>query len=229
MMSTTTETKHLTTKSPDALDSFFGMVEGLVCPSPTALQSNAREEPTEPDVVDYVFEHVESYICADERTVEDESEQVTPYNIGRDNSLVTDESLRDTQPDPQGELLGRPAPVKKSIKPIGQRGDVIDYVFENVESLVCRDDTTLGSEEEDIIRQMGNDQGKRQQAVPTDPYGRRATPPTEIDVDWQMDVPVRDFDRYSPTFGDGNATTSAAHDYKEQDEIRLFFRPGGIN
>jgi hypothetical protein len=92
-------------------------------------------EPKE-DVLDYVFEHVESLVGCQEGAPE-------PGVLYDDQrvELQRDNSLLETEED------GRPARLQtqRKIKPLGQEGDMIDYVFDHVESLTCAEDLPEGA------------------------------------------------------------------------------------
>eukprot|EP00429_Kryptoperidinium_foliaceum_P001561 CAMPEP_0176005936 /NCGR_PEP_ID=MMETSP0120_2-20121206/2463_1 /TAXON_ID=160619 /ORGANISM="Kryptoperidinium foliaceum, Strain CCMP 1326" /LENGTH=149 /DNA_ID=CAMNT_0017338659 /DNA_START=241 /DNA_END=690 /DNA_ORIENTATION=- len=95
-------------------------MENRCCPS------SYKPEPN-PDTLDYVFEHVESFTCKHE-----EKEPETSFReleIHRDNSMV----------EFDGNGAPCPARADRKIKPIGQQGDALDYVFENVERYACNE------------------------------------------------------------------------------------------
>lgn len=110
----------------DAFESMFEWAETSFCP---AAMRNYKPE-SKPDTLDYVFDHVESFTCRQE---EKEPDVVynRPMGLARDNSLLLPESSS--------------GPTRKSneptIKPFGQRGDLVDYVFEHVESYACNEAT----------------------------------------------------------------------------------------
>jgi hypothetical protein len=84
----------------------------------------------EPNVLDYVFEHVESFVCQEDAP-EPGLLLVEDNELRRDNSLV------------EADHRGNPTRLQTQrniIKPPGQDGDMLDYVFEHVESLVCTED-----------------------------------------------------------------------------------------
>lgn len=72
----------------------------------------------------------ESFSCR-----QDEKEPDVQYTehgiIKRDNSLL------------EADAYGRPLPqrIERKIQPLGQQGDLVDYVFENVESYTCNEGT----------------------------------------------------------------------------------------
>jgi len=203
----------------DPVEAFFGFFEGMVCPAPSTFQRGANDPQKDPDMVDYVFEHVESYVCADERTLPDEDNvgMENNYNLDRDNSLLSDNQLQERQHRQGGAAaVGRDG---KKIKPIGEKGDVIDYVFGHVESYVCQEDNTL--DDDDYYGNRPQQQQQSRQHHDPTPRTRMVTPPREIDV--PMDVPVRNFDRYSSEFDDEFA--SRGRGGRDEDEIQLYFRP----
>jgi hypothetical protein len=120
-------------KKEDMLDRMFEWTERAFCP---ASMKNMKPEPKE-DVLDFVFTHVESFSCQEQAPPQEPDVLYTTdgRELERDNSLV--------QTDPSG----RPSRLRttRKIKPLGQEGDLVDYVFEHVESLVCAEDLPEGA------------------------------------------------------------------------------------
>lgn len=115
----------------DVLDRFFNWSERTFCPH-NLVQKNMEE----PDVLDYVFQNVESFVCQEDLSDEPEL-LISDQKMG----LKRDNSLLETEQD------GRPAllQTQRKIKPFGQDGDLIDVVFEHVESFVCAEDLSEGA------------------------------------------------------------------------------------
>jgi len=131
---------------PDFLDRIFEWTEFSMCPS-----SMKHIESQPPDTLDYVFEHVESFVCQEEPTEEPEAILLgQPRNIVRDNSLV------EVQSNGQVAKLQ----TKNRVSKLDQEGDMLDYVFEHVESFVCNEDHHVSDEQKIVVRQ-GKENKKR--------------------------------------------------------------------
>ena len=94
------------------------------------------------DTLDYVFEHVESFTCRDEKQSEpnvllvEQDTALKNHTFDRDNSLL------------QTDHRGRPAELntqRKTKKQLGKEGDMLDYVFEHTESFICGEDGPEGA------------------------------------------------------------------------------------
>lgn len=130
-------------KRPDVLDVVFGWAERAFCP--TSLINKAIADGEDEDTLDYVFEHVESFVC---REQEERAEPDVLYIenglarqhviFGQGDSMTRDNSLIEERPSPNDEAVR--STTKRTIKPLGHQGDVIDYVFEHVESFVCSEE-----------------------------------------------------------------------------------------
>ena len=152
-------------KSHDVLDRLFSGWENVFC-APRSMETYAKEVPEEPDVLDYVFEHVESFTCADEtasyqddpfftqpRHAEFEnqphfrefSDAKGSFDIKRENSLVEE------GPNGAPELLTTTRPQRR-IASLGEEGDLLDYCFEHVESYVCNTEPGDYELQEDLDR-----------------------------------------------------------------------------
>jgi len=138
--------------SNDVLERFFEWGEAAFCPGLMYKPDELPENFGEPDVLDYVFEHVESFTCRDNGPegsgieVGDKGLLVKEGNKGVGNnsfdenfSLVRDNSL--VERDGTNGRPTRLATTRKSPKivPLGQEGDLLDYCFEHVESFVCNE------------------------------------------------------------------------------------------
>lgn len=114
-----------TRETPDVLDRVFEWAERIACP----MDSRSKRMLSEPkeDVLDFVFQHVESFVCQ-----EDAPRQLLqgPNDLERGNSLV-ERGIHG-----QATVLQ----TRRKIKKLGEEGDVIDYVFEHVESFVCNEE-----------------------------------------------------------------------------------------
>ena len=55
--------------NPDVLERFFAGWEAAFCGAPRSIQTLATEAVEEPGVLEYVFEHVESFTCTDDRSL----------------------------------------------------------------------------------------------------------------------------------------------------------------
>ena len=152
---------------PDALERFFGGWEAAFCGAPRSIQTLATEVVEEPDVLDYVFEHVESFTCTDDRSLRndpfaqprlDPPHNPSPqmmYAKGSNNNSFDDLSLRREnsllEEGPNGAptylATARRRPPSR-ISKLGDEGDLLDYCFEHVESYVCA--TTEGHERADV-------------------------------------------------------------------------------
>ena len=129
-------------------DSFCEATQNMLC----HMQVAEGEKPSDPDTLDYVFEHVESIVCI-------EGADGDPNQINLDNSFLED----NIEPEPEipriietfyassfdtsteGGLSTEPSEVSEIPAPFVQKGaayetDMLDYVFEKVESLVCQED-----------------------------------------------------------------------------------------
>lgn len=134
-------------RSQDALERFFSGWESAFC-APRSIEALSNEVVVEPDVLDYVFEHVESFSCADESLMNDPFYHRTSPNrpqkgfmdgptdsfdlsLKRENSLV--------EQGPNGAPVYVATPTGRAISRFGEEGDLLDYCFEHVESYVCTD------------------------------------------------------------------------------------------
>jgi hypothetical protein len=131
-------------------DTFCEATQNMLC----HIKVVEGEKPSDPDTLDYVFEHVESIVCKRDA---DEDDDPNPINI--DNSFIED----DLEPEPDipriietfnassfdnstggtsslesSEAPEMPAPVVR--KGAAYEKDMLDYMFEKVESLICQED-----------------------------------------------------------------------------------------
>lgn len=145
----------------DVLDKVFEWTERFLCPTPKTHDELRNMPEPKTDMLDYVFEHTESLVCHQQHQQGDGDED-HPYlleegqqDMQRDNSLI--------EPGEQIMTTNR-RQRQRPIKSIGQEGDVIDYVFEHVESLVCVDSSALEcapQAAQDMRTQAGQKRGER--------------------------------------------------------------------
>jgi hypothetical protein len=132
-------------RSNGVLESFFSGWENVFC-APRSIETYSKEVAEEPDVLDYVFDHVESFTCVEESSYQndpffhgnyrDDDDDGSKngsfgYNDNNDLSFKRENSLVEQGPN------GAPAYLATTRQPIGQEGDLLDYCFEHVESFVC--------------------------------------------------------------------------------------------
>jgi hypothetical protein len=140
---------------PDVLERFFSGWEATFC-APRSIKSLANEADEEPDVLDYVFEHVESFTCTEGSLNNDPFFTAPPYaqqqqqqqqqHAFYDGSTTTkdsfDLSLRRENSLVEEGPNGTPTYLATTRQPsllakLGEEGDLLDYCFEHVESYVC--------------------------------------------------------------------------------------------
>ena len=156
-------------KSRDSLDRFFSGWENVCC-APRSMESYAKEVPDDPTVLDYVFEHVESFTCADEtasyqndpffsqpRHAEFGDEpHFRQFTDGKDSfDIKRENSLLEEGPNGAPELLTTTRQ-RSLISSLGEEGDLLDYCFEHVESYVCNTDPGDYELQEDFGRSRGS-------------------------------------------------------------------------
>ena len=217
----------------DALDSFFEFTERLMCPIDDGDNSNNKMKnrraktqqsalvPNEPDedLLDYTFNAVESFTCVDDggRSGRDGHYHngyprhggpapSEPSYLTRDNSLV--ESL-------PGNAGGPPSSSSRAIQKrrTNRDGDVIDYVFEHVESFVCADD-------------MPNNHNV--DTIPTHytPVGGEIRVPAAVSSSTTNSSSSRMSAKKNTTSANlRNVKRYQEEIYEPDDEIQLFFRP----
>lgn len=130
---------------PDFLERFFSGWENAFC-APRSVEALSKEAPGEPDVLDYVFDHVESYTCAGS-SMEEEYPPPPGYERREQNSLdgskyslelVRDNSLLEHEQSGAPKYL-EPLDARQNslLSSLGHEGDILDLCFERVESYVC--------------------------------------------------------------------------------------------
>ena len=157
--------------SNGVLDSFFSGWENVFC-APRSIETYSKEVAEEPDVLDYVFDHVESFTCVEEssyqndpffhgnyRDGDDRSKNGSSFDYNNDLSFKRENSLVEEGPNGAPAYLAttrQPSAIAK----IGQEGDLLDYCFEHVESFVCN--TNDGEEKEYGIYDDDDDEQQQQ-------------------------------------------------------------------
>lgn len=101
----------------DWIDSVCEGTTNLFCPVPENLPEaiaamTDEKKKVDEDVLDYVFESVESFTCREDQQNADKKKE--------SGAAESDENIE-----------------HQRIAALGEEGDAIDYVFEKVESLVC--------------------------------------------------------------------------------------------
>ena len=165
----------------DFIDRFFEWSEGALCPHHVTEEYISPEE----NSLDYVFEHVESFACKGGDDDDDDG-VVDPYNtvaagqypsasplVARDNSLV--ESYKGGQPNKFAPQLNNSSRAAVNKAPLGTKGDLLDYCFENVESFTCGDAAT-GNLEDEVLQQKQ----RRGVSFQTSPVLARSQSMTEL-------------------------------------------------
>jgi hypothetical protein len=127
-----------------------------------------REQPDEEDLLDYVFENVESTVCRGDAGTENEAKENeldggSIHSLRRDNSLIdredvesdmsTDGNYQEPRKDDlhfewrTGKIVknskqNAPKRTTKTREPLDGNPDLLDYVFQNTESFVCGESIT---------------------------------------------------------------------------------------
>jgi hypothetical protein len=122
----------------DVLERFFEWSETAFCPHTITND----ELPPPEDVLDYLFEHVETFTCAEEA---DRLASGQPRTLERDNSLI------EGYPSMVGTHRGC------QVEPLGHEGDMLDVCFEQIEAYACKEG------EEDSYRKKSNRFSMRRQ------------------------------------------------------------------
>ena len=121
--------RHVQSRSKeDVIDRFFTFFEAKVCSDIPVSE--------EPDRLDDVFEKVESFACrGDDGVVPTDSSDIQPRMLNRDNSMM-DNSLIEACNSVSSKWKQKSfrAP---TLKPVGEKGDIVDVVFGQVESYTC--------------------------------------------------------------------------------------------
>ena len=176
----------ITKRSPDLIERFFSGFEGVFC-APRSVEALSKEVVEEPVLLDYVFDHVESFTCAtDDLSYQNDPFLLTPTR-GHHHGFPEDGSKTDSYDfalKRENSLLeqgpnGAPSFMVTTRQPAriaacGTEGDVLDYCFEHVESFVCNNsepeergysNSKSGKSSRTPTRNTTNNQ-RRQQASP---------------------------------------------------------------
>jgi len=151
--------------NPDVLECFFAGWEAAFCGAPRSIQTLATEAVEEPGVLEYVFEHVESFTCTDDRSLSNDPfshnhnhnqhNQHAFYEKGNNSNsnnsfdlqLRRENSLLEEGPNGAPTYLSTVRTRRNSqsslISKLGEEGDLLDYCFEHVESYVCTEGMEL--------------------------------------------------------------------------------------
>lgn len=135
--------RHVQSRSKtDVIDRFFSWGETTFCPHDAVKDSIPLQE----DSLDYVFDGVESFVCRN-GAANDEMPIGQPLTLQRDNSLIEacnsiQAKFVKTKTKTAKETTTTAAAERRDIKPIGERGDILDFCFEHVESYACGERAT---------------------------------------------------------------------------------------
>lgn len=195
----------------DVIERFFSQFEVTLCPY--ILTENSKVLNEDAPVLDYVFESVESFTCAEDAphllleeaagmATDDGDQHRQPHTLQRDNSLV--------EPCPQGfpvtlETRRRGGKItstttgnnKKKIQPLGKEGDLIDYVFDRTEAYACGPEAATGQ-------------------LLVEPATTQRVTPRKVAVSGKHRKMPR-----KPT----RSSCEHHHHHPAEDEVQLYFRP----
>ena len=213
--------EHKSPHSRDALESFFSGWENLFC-APKSVDAYAKDTlQEEPDVFDYVFEQVESFTCAEEsphneiflpKPPQPQWEGDNSYHKGELEELKRENSLVEKGPNGQVHYVATQ-----------QEGDMLDYVFEHVESFVCNDDSTLGTYDTDYTSSKNKGSTPRRNTTNNQNRQRRSpesSHPIPRDISFTSESG-------SPTKRKKKRRQKKKQNYypDEEDNILLYYRP----
>jgi len=153
--------------TPDFLERFFSGWENAFC-APRSVESLSKDVSGEPDVLDYVFDHVESYTCSGSSIEEEpayERREQNSYDgrsleLRRENSMLErDNSLLEQEPNGAPTYL-KPLDANARnnnsvMSNLGQEGDILDMWFDSVESYVCSEGREVHDENKDVSLKSG--------------------------------------------------------------------------
>eukprot|EP00533_Pseudo-nitzschia_delicatissima_P004663 CAMPEP_0116111360 /NCGR_PEP_ID=MMETSP0327-20121206/18406_1 /TAXON_ID=44447 /ORGANISM="Pseudo-nitzschia delicatissima, Strain B596" /LENGTH=248 /DNA_ID=CAMNT_0003604591 /DNA_START=72 /DNA_END=818 /DNA_ORIENTATION=- len=176
----------VTKRNPDLIERFFSGFEGVFC-APRSVEALSKEIAEEPILLDYVFDHVESFTCAtDDLSYQNDPFLLTPTRGHHHGGFPEDGSKADSYDfalKRENSLVeqgpnGAPAYMATTRQPAriaacGTEGDLLDYCFEHVESFVCNNNedepyssnNKSGKSSRTPMRNTTNNQ-RRQQASP---------------------------------------------------------------
>ena len=196
-------------RNDTALDRFFAGWENVFC-AHRSIETYSREVAEEPNVLDYVFEHVESFTCADDESLSYQNDPFFAYphfqqHHQEQQQLGNEPHFREFPPDSKDDLSlkrenslveqgpnGAPAmllttrqrrePGGLMIAKMGQEGDLLDYCFEHVESFVCNTEasTTLGDNDRSFNSRFSNSKGGTPRRNTTNNARRNAREDSDI-------------------------------------------------
>lgn len=174
--------------NPDVLERFFAGWEAAFCGAPRSIQTLATEAVEEPGVLEYVFEHVESFTCTDDRSLSNDPFSHNPQhnqhnqhafyekgnNSNSNNSfdlqLRRENSLLEEGPNGAPTYLATVRTRRDSqsslISKLGEEGDLLDYCFEHVESYVCTEGMELVDDKHYHHHHKGNNNSHHTQKMP---------------------------------------------------------------
>jgi hypothetical protein len=114
----------------DFIDTFFTWTEESLC----AHEVTVHSVPPEVDTLDNIFETVESFVCK-QGADHDDTAGGSPTTLDRNNSLLE-------ECDRVQENLKVKKAQRRSVKPIGEEGDILDVAFNHLESYACGEKAT---------------------------------------------------------------------------------------
>eukprot|EP00531_Pseudo-nitzschia_arenysensis_P008532 CAMPEP_0116134262 /NCGR_PEP_ID=MMETSP0329-20121206/10551_1 /TAXON_ID=697910 /ORGANISM="Pseudo-nitzschia arenysensis, Strain B593" /LENGTH=247 /DNA_ID=CAMNT_0003628959 /DNA_START=32 /DNA_END=775 /DNA_ORIENTATION=+ len=142
----------LSNRSPDLLERFFSGWEGVFCTT-RSVETLSKQVVEEPILLDYVFDHVESFTCADDMSYQDDPFLLTPSRRQHTHPGYPEDASKDSYDlalKRENSLVeqgpnGAPAYMLTTRQPnriagCGKEGDLLDYCFEHVESFVCNNE-----------------------------------------------------------------------------------------
>jgi hypothetical protein len=230
----------------DVLDLVFEWTEKIMCgdvaTNRRSAQAAIQDEPDE-DMLDYVFDHVESFTCRDKKDADgrllagEEYPGAEPSDFTRDNSLVEEgppmETIRPVrQPRGQKQQRQQQQQQRSTQGPADQNqqqlaivdNDLIDYLFEHVESFVCADPIEIPPQHTVPINSTKRN-GVKKAAV-----GEKVPRMVEVTPSPKKGHAAKTTTKY-PTASRGTKTRRRYYYdeenevFEQEDEIQLFFRP----
>jgi hypothetical protein len=236
----------------DVLDLVFEWTEKIMCGDAAtnrrSAQAAIQDEPDE-DMLDYVFDHVESFTCRDKKDADrllllrsgEEYPGAEPSDFTRDNSLVEDgppmETIRPVR-QPRAQKQQKQQQQRSAQGPTDQNqqalalssneapvdNDLIDYVFEHVESFVCADPIDIPPQRTVAIPSTKRNVVKKAKGAEKVPRMVEVSPSPKKGHAAKTSTT-------SPTASRGPKTRRRYYYeeedevFEQEDEIQLFFRP----
>lgn len=107
---------------------------------PTAVQESI---PAKEDELDYVFDHVESFVCRGDDVTQGRNDTPSgqPRSLTRDNSIIDNNSILEAACQSVSSKYKKKTQRARSVKPMGEKGDILDLCFDQVESYACGEAT----------------------------------------------------------------------------------------